>query len=138
MQVDFFCHHMFYSKVNISIITGFQKVRKVETTGIYPLDKDNMPWQIDSLDIQNDVAVDLFEQNQNSSSEILISTPRFSTTNKKQTENPIEIFNLEKENNKDKVNSNSISSQSFNSSRSLETKENEIQQAIDKYESLNT
>ena len=89
MQVDFFCHHMFYSKVNISIITGFQKVRKVETTGIYPLDKDNMPWQIDSLDIQNDVAVDLFEQNQNSSSEILISTPRFSTTNKKQTENPI-------------------------------------------------
>ncbi len=88
-----------------------------ETTGIYPLDKHDMLGQIDSLDIQNDVAVDLFEQNQNSSSEILISTPRFATANKKQTENPIEIFNLEKENNKDKVNSNSISSQSFNSSR---------------------
>jgi hypothetical protein len=102
-----------------------------ETTGIYPLDKDNMLGKIDYLDIQNDDSVDLFEQNQNSSSEILISSPRLSTTNKNQTENPIEILNLEKENNKEKVNSNSFSSQS------LESKVNEIQQRIDKYESSN-
>ena len=109
-----------------------------ETTGIYPLDKDNMLGQIDSLDIQNDGSVDLFEQNHNSSSEILISTPRLLLKNKNQTENPIEILNQEKENNKEKVNSYSISSQSLNSSQSLESKVNEIQQRIDKYESSNT
>ncbi len=66
-----------------------------ETTGIYPLDKDNLLGLIDSLDIQNDDSGDLFELNQNSSSEILISSPRLSNTNKSQTENPIMILNLE-------------------------------------------
>jgi hypothetical protein len=32
------------------------------TTGIYPLDKENMPGQIDSLDIQNDDPVDLIDK----------------------------------------------------------------------------
>jgi hypothetical protein len=41
-------------------------------------------------------------------------------------------------NNQEKVNSNSISSQSYNSSQSLESKVNDIQQRIDKYESSNT
>ena len=68
----------------------------------------------------------------------MISTPRLLTKNKNQTENPIEILNQEKENNKEKVNSYSISSQSLNSSQSLESKVNEIQQRIDKYESSNT